>query len=41
VDGRLGLRQEATAVCGRVVNEYPGTPEAAAAEQQLEGWRVP
>jgi hypothetical protein len=41
LDARLGLRDEASAVCGRVVHESPGTPEAAAAERQLEGLRRP
>jgi hypothetical protein len=36
VEVRLEHRTEALQACGRVVREYPGTPEAAAAQRQLD-----
>jgi len=36
LEARLGHRADATRVCGQVVHDAPGTPEAAAAQRQLD-----
>lgn len=36
VEVRLGHREDAVRVCGQVVHDFPGTPEATAAGQTLE-----
>jgi hypothetical protein len=37
LEARLGRRAEAKETCSQVVQGYPGTPEAAAAQRTLEG----
>jgi hypothetical protein len=36
LEARLGHPKDAVGFCQRVVNEYPGTPEAAAAQRQID-----
>jgi Putative zinc-finger len=41
VEVRLGRREDAVRVCGQVVRDFPDTPEASAARQQLDRLELP